>query len=594
MLEGDGFSYVIMPDYGDPYDGEAFVIDDRLVNYYGPGAYLWVEESSSATFSVPAQVDGQPVVSVKTIVPIPGVETIDLSAVGPTLRYLSWPDNNLTSIDLSACGDLRFLDVMNNPITSLDVTACPELESLWCASTQIAELDLTRCPKLYSIGCGDTLIERLDLTQNTELLGIECSNARLVEILLPEQSKVVLLLINHNFLDEESVAAIEAWGQAQADPPYIQIGFQRDPQPQEPTEPEQPEDPDDPENPDNPDDQDDPDDSKLVTPQEGDGYYYGILTGEESFADKGSFYLGERFTVNYGPGAYIWAPDAGASLTVPATIDGWPVVSVEIDPCGLESLDVSAAGSTLARLTCFDNNLTSIDLSGCSALVDMDIDNNPLTALDVSDSPLLESLQCRYTQISELDVSNNPTLYGLYCDGTLLRRLDLSSNGALMALSCTDCLLEEIVMPMSAPDFVILFAENNYLDAEAVEAIRAWGEALESTPYMTLEPQRVAEPDDPEEPTGPEQPGDPQGPDSPGDSGQGTTTGQGTTGTGTSGGQQGSQAQKPGGIPQTGDETRGQSGMAVAAALGGAAALAAGTLALRRRDDARATGNERA
>ena len=48
----------------------------------------------------------------------------------------------------------------------------------------------------------------------------------------------------------------------------------------------------------------------------------------------------------------------------------------------------------MRELRCFDNQLTSLDLSGCTVLSSLYCFNNPITTLDVSMCHDLERLQC--------------------------------------------------------------------------------------------------------------------------------------------------------------------------------------------------------
>ena len=85
--------------------------------------------------------------------------------------------------------------------------------------------------------------------------------------------------------------------------------------------------------------------------------------------------------------------------------------------CGdnqLTILDVSN-NTALTALHCFDNQLTSLNVSNNTALTSLSCGNNQLTILDVSNNTALTSLQCGYNQLTILDVSNNTALTGLYC-----------------------------------------------------------------------------------------------------------------------------------------------------------------------------------
>ncbi|MBQ7009237.1 MAG: leucine-rich repeat domain-containing protein, partial [Ruminococcus sp.] len=101
----------------------------------------------------------------------------------------------------------------------------------------------------------------------------------------------------------------------------------------------------------------------------------------------------------------------------------------------LTSLDVSN-NTALTTLYCHKNNLTSIDLSKNTALDTLLCYNNNLTSIDVSKNTALEDLYCYNNNITSLDVSENTALTDLYCENNQLTSLDVSNNTALIYLSC--------------------------------------------------------------------------------------------------------------------------------------------------------------
>ena len=101
----------------------------------------------------------------------------------------------------------------------------------------------------------------------------------------------------------------------------------------------------------------------------------------------------------------------------------------------LTSLDVST-NTALTDLRCYNNLLTSLDVSGCTALNYLNCKNNNLTSLDVSTGTALTYLYCDYNLLTSLDVSGCTALTDLYCDYNLLTSLDVSTCTALTYLYC--------------------------------------------------------------------------------------------------------------------------------------------------------------
>ena len=106
--------------------------------------------------------------------------------------------------------------------------------------------------------------------------------------------------------------------------------------------------------------------------------------------------------------------------------------------CGgndLTSLDVSGC-TALIHLACSYNFvLTSLNISGCTALTTLDCFHNSLTSLDVSANTELTTLFCGDNQLPSLDVSACTALFTLYCDNNQLTSLDVSANTVLTTLS---------------------------------------------------------------------------------------------------------------------------------------------------------------
>ena len=102
----------------------------------------------------------------------------------------------------------------------------------------------------------------------------------------------------------------------------------------------------------------------------------------------------------------------------------------------LTSLDVSKC-TALKDLDCGSNQLTSLDVSGCTALKNLYCSSNQLTSLDVSKCTALEFLECFSNKLMKLDVSKNVALYNLKCDSNQLTNLDVRHNTALWKLKCS-------------------------------------------------------------------------------------------------------------------------------------------------------------
>ena len=101
----------------------------------------------------------------------------------------------------------------------------------------------------------------------------------------------------------------------------------------------------------------------------------------------------------------------------------------------LSTLDVSQ-NTALTQLDCFNNQLT--DLTVNAGLMYLNTENNQLSTIDVSANTGLLGFSCGHNQLSTLDVSQNTNLQVLYCDHNPLTALDVSQNTALHDLECSD------------------------------------------------------------------------------------------------------------------------------------------------------------
>ncbi len=114
--------------------------------------------------------------------------------------------------------------------------------------------------------------------------------------------------------------------------------------------------------------------------------------------------------------------------------------------CGqnqLTSLDVSK-NSALKYLGCYENQLKSLDVNNNTELLYLTCRQNQLTSLDVSRNTALQTLDLSNNQLTSLDVSKNTALLVLSCQSNRLKKLDVSKNTSLSALECEKNNLTEL------------------------------------------------------------------------------------------------------------------------------------------------------
>ena len=91
----------------------------------------------------------------------------------------------------------------------------------------------------------------------------------------------------------------------------------------------------------------------------------------------------------------------------------------------------------LEELYCYDNQLSSLDVSQNTALQKLDCYQNQLTSLDVRQNAALTYLNCGNNQLTSLDVRENAALKSLFCSLNSLTSLDVSQT-AVTILGASD------------------------------------------------------------------------------------------------------------------------------------------------------------
>ena len=104
-----------------------------------------------------------------------------------------------------------------------------------------------------------------------------------------------------------------------------------------------------------------------------------------------------------------------------------------IDVHGLSISDLTGieAFTSLNDLTCYNNSLTTLNVSANTNLVYLSCFQNSLTTLNVSNNLQLNTLLFGFNQIQEINLSANTALTFIACDNGALTSLDLSANTAL-------------------------------------------------------------------------------------------------------------------------------------------------------------------
>ena len=263
-------------------------------------------------------------------------------------------------------------------LTSLDVSHNTALAILECGCNRIQSLDVSNNPALQYFECDDNIIESLDFSNNPELKTIICTLNCLSSLDVSGCTKLEILRCDENPPFELDLSGLNALTELSFGGPDTQS-------------------------------------------------FYPSSNYQECKLNLSGCISLKNLCVFGG--------------TISNLSDCTALESLSIE-FGADSSLVLLNNTAIKRICCSSSfNLTTVNVSGCSALEYIEIDTyttNSLTSLDVSGCSSLTGLYCCDNQLTELDVSNNLALTRLNCSGNQLATLDVSNNLALASLDCTD------------------------------------------------------------------------------------------------------------------------------------------------------------
>jgi hypothetical protein len=148
-----------------------------------------------------------------------------------------------------------------------------------------------------------------------------------------------------------------------------------------------------------------------------------------------------HFNYSQYPGEPIWF-QLGSLLSLDVSSNK----ALQTLNCSLNKIDslIVSGATALSYLNCSNNNLKKLDVSGAKSLTYLNCSNMPecnsfnqLTSLDVSENSALINLSCNFNQLTSLDVTGDTALTNLFCVFNRLKNLDFSTNKALDSVNCS-------------------------------------------------------------------------------------------------------------------------------------------------------------
>jgi Leucine-rich repeat (LRR) protein len=371
------------------------------------------------------------------------LETINVFN-NPLLEWIDCSNNNLTSLNLSNNSRLFGLDVNKNKLTSLNLSDCPILIELNGNQNKLNTLDLSKNTYLKNLSIDDNELSSIDLSKNRKLETFNCRNNKLYTV-IDCGNNLVLSTLNCSNNQLKSISL-------KIDPNNFKRPFSGD-------------------FTNNPD-------------------LNCVGVDDEDYANT-YWYIQKDPSVSFSencPPFYISISIEFEKKLISLGIDtdgpNGKILSSEIN--NITILDISNSGisdiagieffTSLEKLICKDNSISTINLSSNTSLNYLDSSRNPLTTLNVSNNKLLTELYCdgevtviqksmaSSSQLTTLDLSNNTLLTKLSCSNNKLTTLDLSKNNQLTVINCSNNKLTNLDLSKNNQLTTINCSNNNLTD----------------------------------------------------------------------------------------------------------------------------------
>ena len=330
------------------------------------------------------------------------------------ITSLNVSDRNITSLaGIEHFTALRTLICSDNDLTSVDLSGLSNLEYLNCYNNSLTALDVSGLFSLQTLDCKNNRLTALDLSRCNQLSDFDGNGQNVPLILQPGApgEYTYAIALNAPTFTQPSISydgALKSTSTTAASTDFtVETGLP----------------------------------GKRLSGTMHLRYADVAITAD--FTDP-NFLAEVRSTANI-PTGEIYASDvAGISRLIVddkeiASLAGIQhFTSLTVLSCfnnQLTSLDVSGL-SHLKELYCFGNQLTTLDVSGLDQLTDLGIAHNRLTSLDISGLDSLAYLDCLGNQLTTLDVSSLRNLGELYCKNNQLGVLNVAGLSKLIALNC--------------------------------------------------------------------------------------------------------------------------------------------------------------
>ncbi len=347
----------------------------------------------------------------------------ELSISGcPALEELRCGSNLLTVLDLSGFPNLTYLDCGGNALTELDLSVCSELTYLDCGGNALTQLEIRHCSGMEKLDCANNQLTSLDISNFSKLMELYCQGNAIPILEIGCCPKLTELNCSDTAVTELALSACRSLS-------YLDVS------------------------------------GTLLSHVNVSGFtaLQSLCCSRMPLAilvDCSSCTSLQWLECNQN--AQLEALNAQGCSTLGRTEYFSHTIFCCENPM-LTSLDLTGCG-LLAELECYDNALTALKLGGCSALTRLACRNNALAQLDLRACTLLSNLDCENNALTQLDFSSFSALAWLYCKNNALQTLNLSGCSALTYLSCENNALTELTLS-GCTALINLNCESNALSA---------------------------------------------------------------------------------------------------------------------------------
>ncbi|MGB0881326.1 MAG: leucine-rich repeat domain-containing protein [Vicingaceae bacterium] len=322
-----------------------------------------------------------------------------------SLTDLRFNNNSITNVNLNNNVSLTNLECLNNQLTSLDLTQNINMTRVVCRINQLTSLDLSQNIAMENFYCQNNQLTSLDVNNNINLLRLYCEGNQLTSLDVSNNTLLTRLLCNNNLLQNLNAAngnninISTAYFKTQNNPSLTCIQV---------------------------------DDSTYSannwTNIDAQSYYSVTACPCFVYIPDANFkaYLIGNSSINTNADTEIQCSEAAAFTG-----------QINCSSLNISDLTGIEAFTSLTILKCNSNQLTTLDLSNNTDLIEVQCSDNAIALINLTQNTLLTDLKCNVNQIANLDLSQNTQLLTLQCNLNMFSSLDLSNNTALTNVLCS-------------------------------------------------------------------------------------------------------------------------------------------------------------